>query len=524
MRVFHNADFISCEENNSIYRVLIEDHGKIIYVGDTIPEAYVDVPHEDLHGKCVVPAFADTHIHFESFSLFHSTLDCRDASDFEELAAIIQTYIDRHPDEKVILGFGCSAHMVREKRLPELTDLDKITSQPLMIIKYDGHAAVANTALINRLPSAVLTAKGFQRESGWFYQDAFYRAVNVLTKSVSLFKVLKNMIGGSDYLAQKGIGLVHTVEGVGFPLDLDVTIMKFASLGLPQAFEIYFQTMDVNNVLKRKLPCIGGCFATALDGCFGSEDAALTSPYTNNSENRGVLYYSQVQVNEFVKAANRVGLQIAMHAIGDAAIEQALIAYETALNDFPRDDHRHIIIHADLMNPAMIEKAASLGICIALQTPFLHWQQEPVNYLETILGERLDRLIPLKSMLEAGLILANGSDGPCTIPDPMFGIYAACNHPNPNERISVLDALKMHTSWGAKLSFDDHERGTLSVGKIDDFVVLDQNPLDIPVEKLHDIKIAAVYLEGKAYSGQKASVTRFLMKCAQHKMESLLNR
>ena len=92
------------------------------------------------------------------------------------------------------------------------------------------------------------------------------------------------------------------------------------TIGLPEEFSIYFQTMDVKKVLKRKLPRIGGCFATALDGCFGSEDAALRTPYTNNTASRGVLFYSQSQVNQFVREANRKGLQISLHAVGDEVI------------------------------------------------------------------------------------------------------------------------------------------------------------------------------------------------------------
>ncbi len=120
-------------------------------------------------------------------------------------------------------------------------------------------------------------------------------------------------------------------------------------------------------------------FCHALDGCFGSEDAALKEPYTNNPKNRGTLFYTQEEVNNFVREANRAHLQVALHAIGDAAIEQALNAFDAALKDFPRADHRHIIIHADLMSEAAIERAARLNLCIALQTPFLYWRQEPWN-------------------------------------------------------------------------------------------------------------------------------------------------
>ncbi|MRR39052.1 metal-dependent hydrolase with the TIM-barrel fold protein, partial [bacterium] len=357
----------------------------------------------------------------------------------------------------VILGFGCAAHTAREKRLPERRDLDRISSHPIMIVKYDGHASVGNTALIEKLPKPVLNDPGFDKETGWFYLNAFYQAVNCITKSVSLPRVFRNLMAGSDYLARKGIGLVHTVEGVGFPLDLDVDVARLAARGLPQRFRTYFQTMDVNKVLRRKMPCIGGCFATALDGCFGSEDAALRKPYAHDPGNSGTLFYSQKTVNDFVKTANRNNLQVSMHAIGDAAIDQALNAYEEALQDYPRQDHRHVIIHADLMDEETISRAAGLGICIALQTPFLDWRQEPVEYLQSILGDRIEKLIPLRSMLDHGLMLAGGSDAPTTLPDPMAAIHAACNHPNPDQSIPVLDALRMHTSLGARLSFDENE-------------------------------------------------------------------
>ena len=242
-----------------------------------------------------------------------------------------------------------------------MTDLDRITSRPILIVKYDGHAAVANSSLLKILPKPVLKVRGFDKATGWFCAESFYEVVRYLTGSVPKLKLVKSLIGGSDYMAHRGIGLVHAVEGIGFALDMDVDLLRAAAWGLPQSFRTYFQTMDVGKVLRRKLPRVGGCFATALDGCLGSLDAALKDPYTGNPSNRGVLFYPQEQVTEFVKKANRAGLQIAMHAVGDAAVEQALNAYEDALTDFPRGDHRHIIIHADLIDDAAINRAASLG-------------------------------------------------------------------------------------------------------------------------------------------------------------------
>ena len=166
MRVFKNADFISCENVNRIFKYLVEKDGKIIFTGDQLPEAYSRVEPIDLKNLCVVPAFADTHMHFASFAFFNSSFDCRDVHDFAELDELIRKYIGLGKKEKVLLGFGCSSHTVAEKRLPERGDLDKITGHPLMIVKYDGHAAVGNTAMIKKLPASILADPGFDAATG----------------------------------------------------------------------------------------------------------------------------------------------------------------------------------------------------------------------------------------------------------------------------------------------------------------------------------------------------------------------
>lgn len=517
MKAFVNAHAISCQADDTVYQVLIEKAGRIVYAGDCIPAQYRNWPRIDLEHRCVVPAFVDTHMHFASFALFHSGLDCRHAGSLLELGDFIRDHIDRNPSDKVHMGFGCSAHTLIERHLPTGRDLDAITRMPLMLIKYDGHAAVANKAMVKRLPKAILKCRGYCGQSGWFYHEAFYQAVTAISRSVSLYKILKNTIRGADALIKKGIGLVHTSEGVGFPLDMDVDLMRFVDRGLPPAFRTYFQTLAVSKVRKRGLPRIGGCFETALDGCFGSQDAALRTSYHDNPDSTGFLAYAPKQVNTFVHEAHRSNLQIAIHAIGDAAIAQALDGYEAAQKRTPRNDPRHVIIHADLMPPDLIERAARMKVAIALQSPFLMWPQEPLEYLESLLGNRIRHLIPIKSMLDAGLLLGNGSDAPCTLPDPIFGIHAACNHPVPEERITPLEALKMHTSWASRLSFDENERGTLAPGKQADFLVLDRNPLTIPQETLKEIKIDDIYLSGRRYQGYNPSTAKFLYNCIRKK-------
>lgn len=502
MQVFQHADFLSCQEPNRVFRYLVEDRGRIVYTGDELPAACQTAPKVDLKGRCVVPAFADTHLHFESYALFGGTVDVRNAADFAEMGRLLRAWAEAHPNSKFLPAYGCSAHTVAEGRLPERDDLDRMLSLPTLIVKYDGHAAVANSALIDQFPADVTSDPGFDPKTGWLYQNAFYRGVNFITGQVPVTSVLSGMSAAAHQLARKGIGLLHAVEGVGYQNDIDVDSLRYMSSGLPQAIRIYFQTMDVDKVLKRKMTRIGGCFSLALDGCFGSEDAALKEPYANNPDNLGFLAYTQEEVNAFCCKANRAGLQITMHAIGDAAVEQAVTAYETALADFPRTDHRHILIHADLFPEALQERAAKLGLCVAVQPAFLDWRQEPGDYLERILGpERVSRMLPLRSMLEKGLLLSAGSDAPCTLPDPIESIHLCVNHPNPDQAVSVEDALRMHTLWAARTSFDEGNRGALQEGLLCDFVVLSRNPLEMPKEQLRTLKIEEVWFGGTRYTG-----------------------
>jgi hypothetical protein len=255
--------------------------------------------------------------------------------------------------------------------------------------------------------------------------------------------------------------------------------------------------MDPAKVKKRKLPRVGGCFATALDGCFGSEDAALRQPYANNPQNRGILYHSDEEVIRFTKQANREGLQIEMHAIGDAAFDQAVMTLEAALKDCPRQDHRHGIIHACLPTEEGLQKCADLGIQIPLQPAFLMWNLEPLEFLNSVLGRRTEKISPLRKMTDMGIVLSGGSDAPCTLPDPIAGIYAACNHYIAEQSLTIPEALKLFTYNAAWTTFDEKERGSLEQGKIADMVILNRNPLTMKPNELLDLKVESLFLNGK---------------------------
>ncbi|MHB9096608.1 MAG: amidohydrolase [Syntrophales bacterium] len=500
MNIYEGA-IISCDRANHVYRYLVEDRGHILAVGDDLPPAYRGAPRELLGERSLIPCFGDTHLHFASYALFNAGLDVRSARSLPEMGEQIRTFTRANGDP-IVMGFGASAHSVEEKRLISREELDRVCpDRAVYIVKYDGHACLLNSRMISLLPKGVKSVRGCHEDTGEMNQEAFFAVTDFITKKVSPLQVIRNMLRAVDAMADKGIGMMHTVSGVGFPLDLDVTMETIFGRGLDTGFQtrVFFQTMDIGKVKRRKLPRVGGCFAAALDGCFGSEDAALNEPYANNPGNRGILFHRDEEVIAFAKRANREGLQIEMHAIGDAAFDQAVMAIEAALKDFPREDHRHGIIHACLPSGEGLQKCAALGIQIPLQPAFLQWNLEPLEFLEKILGDRAGAISPLRTMADMGIAMSGGSDAPCTLPDPIFGIHAACNHYVAGQSLTIQEALKMFTYNAAWTTFDEKERGSLEAGKIADMVILNKNPLAMKPGELLGLKVDKLLLSGREY-------------------------
>lgn len=498
MKVYHGA-IICCDSENTAAEYLVEDAGKIIYVGNELPVKFRDWKRVELGDRALIPSFADTHIHFASFATFHAGLNVMEARTNTEILDMLRAYL-AETKERFIIGFGASPYSVAEGRLVSREELDSVCpDKPLFMVKYDGHACVINSMLLDKLRYKIADLRGYHPDTGEMNQEAFFAVSDYVTNSVSPLKLIKNMQRAADYMASKGIGMIHTVSGVGFPGDLDVDMERWVGEGFKNGMQlrVFFQTLDTQKVLKRKLPRIGGCFAAALDGCFGSMDAAMLEQYSDGS--KGVLYYSDEEVTEFCKRANRAGLQIEMHAIGDDAFRQATQALKAALDDFPREDHRHGIIHACLPTAEGLDICEKYHIVLPVQSAFINWPQEPDSYLDSILGERSARLNPLRDFMDRGIVISAGSDAPCTDPDPIRWIYKACNHSVPEQSLSVFEALRMCTYNGYYASFDEAERGSLEKGKIADMVILSENPYAIDKTRLGELKVEQLLLSGEPY-------------------------
>ncbi len=509
------GNILTVDRNDNVCKYLVESNGMIEYVGNDLPEKYASAEMIDLGEKALLPSFVDTHQHFASFSTFHAGLNVMEAESNIEIKEMVREF-QQGSSKKTLIAFGASPYSVKEGRLINREELDEVCpDKEIMVVKYDGHACIVNSKLLQKMDEKVKNLRGYHPDTGEMNQEAFFEFSNYITSALSIPELFGNMQTAVDFMAGKGIGCVHTVSGVGFPGNLDITMEKIFAKGLNNGFQIrvFPQSLDVKTATSRKLPRIGGCFACALDGCFGSHDASLNEPYSDAEAGNGVLYYEDQKVIDFCKAANRAGLQIEMHAIGDKAFDQACRAIKAALDDYPRKDHRHGILHDCLPTEEGIRICSEYGIQMPVQSAFINWKQEPDSYLEEILGpERLSRLNPLRTFERAGIMVSFGSDAPCTSPDPIVWIDRAVNNANKSEAITVKQAIRMCTVNGYSVTFDEDKRGTLEAGKIADMVVLSENPYDIPAEQLKRLRVEKLYLGGTEYRSCKENILRAALR------------
>jgi predicted amidohydrolase YtcJ len=200
-----------------------------------------------------------------------------------------------------------------------------------------------------------------------------------------------------------------------------------------------------------------------------------------------------------------------VHCESERAIEQVLWAMEKALRAFPREDHRHRIEHLELPTYNQVARMAAAGILASMQPAFIpaFIGQEDMGVYEKLLGKtRLQRVHPYRTILDAGIPISGGSDSPVTPYDPLTGIQAAVNHPNPAQRVSVREAIAMFTSTAAWSAFQENEKGTLETGKLADLVVLEEDPFMVAADRIKDIGIHSVCVEGRWHPGKEAHAAR----------------
>lgn len=453
----------------------------------------------DAQGATITPGFIDTHVHFTAAGMALLALNLEECRSLVDVLRKIADEANGKPADYLVFATQFAPDLMSENRFPTADELDQAAqNRPVYIMERTGHWAGINQAGLNLL-NIPADLPGRQLDSSGNFSGVITGKVNSVAGEIlwpafiHRVSVERAILRAAQDAVSGGITTLHALEELP-EVRAILSNQELAHLRIIP----YSQSKDVQTVQALGLRQIGGCGSMIVDGDFGPHTAALLEPYADQPETSGVLYWQDEDLERFVMAAHRAGLQIALHCVGSAAIEQTLNAYEKALNAYPRKDHRHRIEHFELPAEGQAERARRLGVALAMQPAFNHyWPHDGEEYPRVVGEERASLVDPVSRIIRAGLPISFGSDAPVTPLRPLLGIHSAVNHSNARERIPVETALGITVQGGAWFAFEENEKGSLEIGKLGDLVLLGADPLKVSSEEIKNIPVLKTIIGGE---------------------------
>ena len=491
--------------------------GKILAIGDDVDE-YLGTDTEviDAEGHFITPGFIDTHVHFITGGQNLSSVQLRDAATKEEFISRIAEFVKTQEPGTWIIG-GDWDHKLWGGDLPQKEWIDSVTQQnPIMLNRLDGHMALVNSLALKELgintSTEIADGEIFKNNAGELIgilkEDAYYVQFSKLpdytdSQNETFAKTAMN------YVASHGVTSVHDMNGFG-----DQAVFARLNSRDELITRIYSNTPLPNwPALKAKIDSLGsgdewlkiGGLKGFVDGSLGSHTAAFFEGYTDAPTEKGYFVNTSEELYDWISGADKAGLQVMVHAIGDSANNEILNIYQQVAGENGPRDRRFRIEHAQHISPEDIPRFATLGVIPVMQP---YHAIDDGRWAEDVIGpERIKTTYAFKSLLDADAKLALGSDWFVAPPIPLMGIYAAVTRRTldgetpdgwvPEQKISVEQALIGYTITSAYASFEEDVKGSLEPGKLADFVILDQNLLEIDPVAIKDVKVLMTFVGGK---------------------------
>ena len=544
-KIFCNGKIQTVDEEIGCVQAVAVKESRFVYAGgDEGVKSFIgpDTVIYDLNGKMALPGFIDSHAHPTMGVTLVAMAQLFNLPSPQAYVDEVKTFGENHADLPVIYGIGWNSGLFPpEGPKKEMVDA-VIPDRPVALWADDLHSVWVNSKAIeacgitaDTIPPAGAIIERYSstgEASGTFRENAVDLISNNL-QPISLEDMKRGILSYGKLAARDGITCVHdalllTPEMAGFLMGFGLYKMNskaFAELAAENKMKLRVRgslyinpETEVGEVEKILLECsqyqneLFQIKSTKifLDGVIESHTGFMLEPYCDRPGYCGKPVWEQAKLNEMIRALDKAGLQVHIHAISDGSARMALDAFEYAIKANGKRDARHQITHLQLVSEADYERFAEMGIIGVPQPMWCKKWSYYEDLLVPYLGkERAEKQFPMKSLIDAGVKLAGGSDFPICMPcPPLLGILGGVTRCEPGitdpaqilgaqERVSLSEMIECYTINGAYANFLENETGSIKVGKYADMVVLDQNIVELPPSEINKANVILTMFEGK---------------------------
>ena len=520
--LFENARFYTGLREDDFFEYMLVEKGRIKALSHSRPDAGKFSRTVDLGGMNAYPCMADPHVHL-LYSIVLSAMGfdvCRiengavTPSDIAGIERTLRAFAAGKKPGDMIVANNYILSGIKELRLPTKEELDDwCGGRAAVVYTIDGHASALSSAMLKKIGledkghSGVLMGEEHERVQG--------RITDAISSMVTPSVLARGIANVENNCADMGISTLGALEGNGdSEKDLTTRLLVMLARRMSINVRLYLQYFDIDRVEKfrkfMKTPRLGGCGQWEMDGATGAHSAAFSLPY-KDSGTLAACYYSQQQVDEAVAKADRLGYQIASHAIGDLAIERITTALMKA-----KPGRLHRVEHGEFFDETSFERYKSDRFAVVMQ-PGYAWIDKRFlrSYEQFLPKESVDRL-KFGSLYKAGVCVCGSSDSPVQSIDPYIQMTGMCDFYHPEESVSVFEAFRCCSANAARALEEDGDMGTLEVGKRADFFVSPEHLFALEPCRLSSFRPVACYYGGKKWKNKKGSVGELigmLLRC-----------
>lgn len=502
------------KEGDCVEALLTED-GKIVAVGSYEQLKTKAQQEVNLNGSVLYPGFIDTHMHMIGYGASLRNLDLSKITSVKALVARLKEASRSIREGEWLLGEGWDENNFPDQKLPTLKQLDDITDAPILLKRTCRHAVLVNSSLLSLAQicketpdpeGGVIERDEAGNPTGYLHESAQQLVLKLLPKptAASLTTELETAV---DHLLSLGLTSAVT-DDLGYYGDYHNPYEAFRNvIAQRKNFKAYllrrdtiFEQMMESNI-SDDLPYMElGPMKIFVDGALGGRTALLSEPYTDSYETLGVAVHSDDRLEELVQLARNYNEAIAVHVIGDAAVEKIVSLIERYPAPSGKVDR---LIHVNVLRKDLVARMKKLSVVLDIQPVFVAsdfpWAQERLG------RNRMLYAYAWKTLLDEGFLCGGGSDAPIEGASPLLGIYAAVARKMPGnasegysmkEALSIYEAIKLFTSSAAKTIGKEHCRGRLVVGYEADFTVIEEDLFHIPESTIPQATVVMTVVDG----------------------------